>query len=117
LDVFQSIQRKNIPFMLALTGLPTLFPKLVDEDPLAEAEKAAKIVARDGYVLLWAETVRDFIAFVQDEGMAVRVPPGFVIYTDAELNELFGKGKVYSPATLRLIHEVKKEGGKITGGG
>jgi len=29
LDVFQSIQRKGIPFMLALTGLPTLFPKLV----------------------------------------------------------------------------------------
>lgn len=30
LDVFQSIQKKNIPFMLALTGLPTLFPKLVE---------------------------------------------------------------------------------------
>ena len=29
LDVFLSIQRKDIPFMLALTGLPTLFPKLV----------------------------------------------------------------------------------------
>ncbi len=29
LDVFQSIQRKGILFMLALTGLPTLFPKLV----------------------------------------------------------------------------------------
>ena len=30
LDVFQSIQRKGIPFMLVLVGLPTLFPKLVD---------------------------------------------------------------------------------------
>ena len=30
LDVFQSIQRKNIPFMIALTGLPTLFPKLIE---------------------------------------------------------------------------------------
>lgn len=30
LDVFQSIQRKKIPFMLVLTGLPTLFPKLVE---------------------------------------------------------------------------------------
>jgi hypothetical protein len=29
LDVFQSIQRQNIPFMLMLAGLPTLFPKLV----------------------------------------------------------------------------------------
>lgn len=30
LDLFMSIQRKGIPFMLALTGLPTLFPKLVE---------------------------------------------------------------------------------------
>lgn len=36
LDVFQSIQRKGVPFMLALTGLPTLFPKLVDTRTFAE---------------------------------------------------------------------------------
>ncbi len=36
LDVFQSIQKKNIPFMLLLTGLPTLFPKLVDARTFAE---------------------------------------------------------------------------------
>lgn len=36
LDVFQSIQKKGIPFMLVLTGLPTLFPKLVDTRTFAE---------------------------------------------------------------------------------
>lgn len=36
LDTFQSIQKKDIPFMLALTGLPTLFPKLVDSRTFAE---------------------------------------------------------------------------------
>jgi len=36
LDIFQSIQRKNIPFMLALTGLPTLFPKLVEARTFSE---------------------------------------------------------------------------------
>ena len=36
LDVFQSIQRKGIPFMLVLTGLPTLFPKLVKARTYAE---------------------------------------------------------------------------------
>ena len=36
LDVFQSIQRKNIRFMLALVGLPTLFPKLVEARTFAE---------------------------------------------------------------------------------
>lgn len=36
LDVFQSIQKKNIPFMLVLTGLPTLFPKLVESRTFSE---------------------------------------------------------------------------------
>jgi hypothetical protein len=36
LDVFQSIQRKGLPFMLLLSGLPTLFPKLVEARTYAE---------------------------------------------------------------------------------
>jgi hypothetical protein len=36
LDLFQSLQKKNIPYMLALTGLPTLFPKLVEARTYAE---------------------------------------------------------------------------------
>ncbi len=36
LDVFQSIQKKNVPLMLVLVGLPTLFPKLVDARTFAE---------------------------------------------------------------------------------
>lgn len=36
LEVFQSLQRKNLPFFLILSGLPTLFPKLVDTRTYAE---------------------------------------------------------------------------------
>ncbi len=36
LDIFQSIQKKGIPFMLVLAGLPTLFPRLVDARTYAE---------------------------------------------------------------------------------
>jgi hypothetical protein len=36
LDVFQSIQRKNMPLMLVLTGLPTIFPKLVEARTYSE---------------------------------------------------------------------------------
>lgn len=36
LDLFQSIQRKGIPFLLVLTGLPTLFPKLVEARTFSE---------------------------------------------------------------------------------
>ena len=56
LDIFQSIQKKGMPLMLALTGLPTLIPKLVDArtytermfhviqlDKLSEADSRAAI--------------------------------------------------------------------------
>lgn len=36
LDVFQSLQRKEIQFMLVLTGLPTLLPKLVKARTFSE---------------------------------------------------------------------------------
>jgi hypothetical protein len=36
LDVFQSIQKTSIPFMLVFAGLPTLFPKLVEARTFAE---------------------------------------------------------------------------------
>jgi hypothetical protein len=36
LDLFQSLQRKDCRFMLVLTGLPTLFPKLVEARTFAE---------------------------------------------------------------------------------
>ena len=36
LDVFQSIQRMDIPYILILTGLPTLFPKLVEARTYSE---------------------------------------------------------------------------------
>ncbi len=36
LDAFQSLQKKDIPVMLVLTGLPTLFPKLVESRTFSE---------------------------------------------------------------------------------
>ena len=36
LDAFQSIQRRNVQFMLVLTGLPTLLPRLVDARTFSE---------------------------------------------------------------------------------
>src|SRR5207247_6605920 len=36
LEVFQSIQRKGIPFMLVFTGLPTLLARLIDARTYSE---------------------------------------------------------------------------------
>jgi len=48
LDIFQSIQKKGIPFMLVLAGLPTLFPKLVDARTYAERMFRIMTLARLG---------------------------------------------------------------------
>jgi hypothetical protein len=56
LDVFQSIQRRGIPFMLVLTGLPTLFPKLVEARTFAE--RMFRVVTLDR---LTAQESRDAI--------------------------------------------------------
>jgi hypothetical protein len=36
LDVFHSVQKRELPYLLVLTGLPTLFPKLVETRTFAE---------------------------------------------------------------------------------
>lgn len=54
LDVFQGIQRMDLPFLLLLTGLPTLFPKLVKAHTYAERmfniidlDRLSKAASRD----------------------------------------------------------------------
>jgi len=46
LETFQSIQRKGIRFLLQLTGLPTLFPKLVESRTYAERMFAIQEIGR-----------------------------------------------------------------------
>lgn len=46
LDVFQSIQRKQIPFMLAMVGLPTLFPKLVETRTYSERMFSVQLLGK-----------------------------------------------------------------------
>lgn len=48
LEVFQSLQREGLPLLLVLTGLPTLFPKLVDTRTYAERMfKVVELTALD----------------------------------------------------------------------
>ena len=46
LEVFQSLQRKGAMYMLVLTGLPTLFPKLVESRTYAERMFAVQEISR-----------------------------------------------------------------------
>jgi len=86
-------------------------------DAQATGEELGEILARvhgEGYALLWCTVLQDLVAFYRDEDARSKIPPGFVPYSEAELEELFGKGKPsLSTSTLRLIHEAKKHGGCV----
>ncbi|MFC1944984.1 hypothetical protein ACFLX5_05880 [Chloroflexota bacterium] len=88
-------------------------------DTQAISEELNEIVARvrgEGYVLLWSTVLEDSVAFYKTEADRQKIPPGFVPYSDQELWGLFGEGKAaHSPDKLRLIHEAKKKGARITG--
>jgi hypothetical protein len=81
-----------------------------DDQELTEIENR---VVTKGYVLLWSNTLNDFVAFYKTEADRGKIPPGFVPYSDKELSELFGKNLSPRKHTLRLIHEAKKLGGCV----
>lgn len=74
LDVFQSIQRKGIPFMLALTGLPTLFPKLVEARTFSE--RMFRVVTLDR--LGPADSKEAILKPIEDTKCPVRFSPSSV---------------------------------------
>ena len=103
-------QKENI--ILLLRGYRLRYPG--DQASNKELKEIASIVNREGYVLLWSHTLEDLIAFYKSEEDRQRIPAGFVPYSKAELWQLFGKKKLpFSENSLRLIHEVKKQGGHI----
>jgi type II secretory pathway predicted ATPase ExeA len=75
LDVFQSIQRKGVPFMLALTGLPTLFPKLVEARTYAE--RMFRVVMLDK--LSEDDSRQAILKPIEEAGCPVRFDEGSVV--------------------------------------
>ncbi len=97
--------------LLKLRGYRLRYPgNQVTDEELTEIEAR---VERDGYVLLWRNTLNDFVAFYKTEADSEKIPPGFVPYSGKELFELFGKNSSRGKHTLRLIHEAKKLGGRV----
>jgi len=74
LDVFQSIQKKGIPFMLVLAGLPTLFPKLVDARTYAERMFRVMTLTK----LTPEESREAILRPIEVAGCPVRLSPGSV---------------------------------------
>ena len=79
-----------------------------DEGELADIGRR---VQATGACLTWCEALGDFVAFVRDDIDRDTLPPGFVVYAEAELPHLSG----LSVEGLRRIHAAKKTGAVITG--
>jgi len=84
----------------------------VDTTALAHAQEVARrteeMLESRGWCLWRCSALGGEVIVVAIDGDVPGIPQGKVIYTEAELKELFGGGKPVSPATLRLIHEAKK---------
>src|SRR5207249_963645 len=74
LDVFQSIQRKGVRFLLALTGLPTLFPRLVHARTYSERLFRVIFLKR----LSESDTREAIETPIDDEKCPVRFYPGTI---------------------------------------
>ena len=97
--------------LLKLRGYHLRYPgNQVTDQELTEIEN--RVLTR-GYVLLWSNSLNDFVAFYKTEADREKIPPGFVPYSDKELFELFGKSSSPRKHTLRLIHEAKKLGARV----
>jgi hypothetical protein len=93
---------------------PEIIALLRVRPPRWHANAVARDVQREGFCVFWSDVFGEIIAFIRDETFRSKVPCGIVVYTLAEVEELWGAGKPTTPPeTLRLIHETKKRGGKV----
>jgi len=91
LDVFQSIQKKEIPFQLILTGLPTLFPKLVEARTYSERMFHVEFLDR----LSHEESKEAITKPTQDKGSPV-------VFTDKSIELIVEKSGGY-PYFIQFI--------------
>jgi len=60
----------------------------------------------NGYVLMWATVLDDYVAYYHDDDDLAKVPSGFVPYSYEELVKI-NEGDL-PEKTLKYIHKVKK---------
>lgn len=75
-----------------------------------EVQEISDIMQAQGWCLVWSDTLGEMIAFARDDASVAEVPGGIVVYTRDELEAVIGKG----PDMLKLVHESKKAGAKVT---
>jgi len=88
-----------------------IISQLKPQTTLWHAQRIAEAVQKEGVCLYWSDDFGEMVAFIREESFRSKVPGNIVVYTDAELSELFGGNR--SPKALRLIFEAKRNGGQV----
>ena len=83
-------------------------PEIIEHLEYADLDRR---VRDEGYVLCYAEALKDRVAFHRDDLDLKTIPPGFVRYSLSELDLLFGPDQ--PDVSIRLVHEAKKLGMKV----
>src|SRR5262249_45294467 len=89
LETFQSVQRKGMRYMLLLTGLPTLFPKLVESRTYAERMFEVQEIGR-----LNSKACKDAITKPLDNNV--------ITFTQESVNLIVNESKCY-PYFIQFI--------------
>jgi hypothetical protein len=115
LEVFQTIQRRGVPFMLLLTGLPTLFSKLVDTRTYAE--RMFRVITLDrlseteSYEAI-TKPLEDFVLKISEESIQTISSesggyPYFIQFICREVFDVFirqiGEDSVLTPVPIDAI--------------
>lgn len=110
LDVFQSIQKKDIPFMLILTGLPTLFPKLVEARTFSERmfhvitlTKLSQPASRDAILIPIRKTKCPVIFTDESVESIVSLSNGYPYFIQFICREVYDNIIQQAPAGDKLI--------------
>ncbi len=107
------LHKRDVIALLRLKGRKPKYPGSLQDGPSEkELAEIASTVENEGYVLLWSNVLCDLVAFYRDQEDKKLIPSVFVAYSKAELRELFGD-KALSSDMMKLIHEAKKQGGKV----
>lgn len=111
-ELVEEIKAYKQEILLHLKGYRIKHPDV--QTTRQELEEIAERVHSEGHALLWSNVLQDLVAFYRDEEARSKIPPHFVPYSEDELRQLFGESKPpLSEQALRLIHESKKQGGRV----
>ena len=91
---------------IAIEALKKIRAQRTEVDRLWQDEEIVRQFNKNGYVLLWSDVLKDYVAYYSTDEDLKKVPPCFIPYSYEELVQI--NNNELSEHSLRMIHTVKK---------